>query len=773
MSLKTIQSYFSPASYDKFKAIDIAYLKECAKHSKVGATGIIVDPNYRFDHLDNETLIELYSSLSELSTQAQFADVMSYHLFDIEDHILRLVSDDVTLGPVYQDLLQKKTSAHPQCALNNKIQNILSQSSRIFSLESTTTNKTKTILDYRIKSDQLKPLNNKRPNKVLKICLENKTNPIGGISSVLLGLRSAHSNSSLDKVYSLHPLYEKDKVAARDYVFQGVVTHQFEGKLVTSSIYKNKNDHEYLVQPDPAFRHIFNISHPAKVYDNNQDTTLADRLLYIGSAATAFAALYRGKSGDKQIDVIQSEHGVTGACASLLLKDVFNTIRTSAGLPKIHTIQVFHNGNLGDKCSCPINRLASLGLHTLPSSLITPWIPCLDESAKHSDRSVFVSSDLASRAITPDPYISQGFHKLLTPTQVVSIRNGIDSSHFDPVQFKDLALTRTFDANGIETTDYMAYRKDIKQKLFNAGLISHPDLPLVVYVGRYSPEKGLDILSSTIKNIDPKTTQFVTMGDISGTNIHLSQLQDLEKKSHKDALRVYTKREDQKKLFSDGTKTYDVSVGQLIRAAADAFIVPSHVEACGIVPMEGVCGGSVVIAPYHQGLKDICQPVSKTNTWQQTANAVCYTDHTNSSQATAALAQALQDLSKMTLNERNILARRLRNYAVENYSWYHKDGITKTGVVVAYHKLYNSLCNRAEDLSNGILKAPEQSPIKAYPINQHLLQRIKHHAIQLFTFLFSLFSSPIIYIYHLTKTLLIKPIKIIQGSCFLNVKNNK
>jgi glycogen synthase len=747
MSLTTaIQGYFS-SSYGKVKTTSLDTLIESAKRSKIEASGVSVDPLYRLDHLDTKGLIELYSALTTLATQPQFAHIMPYHLFNIEDLILRQVNQDVALGPFYQDLLQKKGLIPPHHPLSAKIQDILGKPSRVFSLEPETLGKAQILANCRIKLSQIKPLKEKRPNKVLKVCLENERNPIGGVSRVVSGLQLAHKKSELDRVYSIHPLYEKDKAAARDYAFQGVVTHQYEGQTVTSSIYKNTHSKEYLVQPDPAFQHIFNISLNG-VYNTRQGYTETDRLLYLGSAAAAFAALYRGKSGDKQIDVIQSEHGTTGACVSLLLKDGYNAIRSKAGLPRPKTIQVFHNGNLGEKSLCLTKRLTSTGIRTLSSSWVTA---CLEESVRHSDKAVFVSSELASRALTPDLHTSKGLHEILKADQVVAIRNGIDTERFDPTQFKDLALTRTFDPNGIETTDYMAYRKGLKQALFKAGLLAHPDLPLILYVGRYAREKGRDILISAIKNTDPKKAQFVTMGvPVAWSSFYLSQLNTLQKHSHKDALRAYTQLEDQTQLFFDGTKTYNVSVGQLMRAAADAFIVPSHVEACGLVPMEGFCGGAVVIAPHHQGLKDICEPVSKTNTWQQTANAVCYEDHANSKQATLAVAQTLKDLSDMTSDERNTLARRLRKHAVENCSWYHKDGAVKTGVVVAYHDLYNKLCDKPS--SQEILKSPEQAPVKPYPAQSDTLLRIMKWVSHFFTAL----SLLMLHAYHKSQYMLNK-----------------
>ena len=70
----------------------------------------------------------------------------------------------------------------------------------------------------------------------------------------------------------------------------------------------------------------------------------------------------------------------------------------------------------------------------------------------------------------------------------------------------------------------------------------------------------------------------------------------------------------------------------------------------------------------------------------------------------------------MSNEERNQLARRVRNNAISNYSWYHKDKNQQviSGAAVAYHELYASMTNK-KPLTLENMRAPIQAPIVPYP----------------------------------------------------------
>jgi starch synthase len=229
--------------------------------------------------------------------------------------------------------------------------------------------------------------------------------------------------------------------------------------------------------------------------------------------------------------------------------------------------------------------------------------------------------------------------------------------------------------------------------LYSNGVIPDSKLPLMVYVGRYALDKGMDVLTEVIKR-GPKEMQYVTMG-VSQEYL-MDELLQLSEGSHRDRLFVYTTLEEQKARFNFRDETHEVTIGQLIRAAADIFIVPSHIEACGLVAMEARCAGAMLIAPYHQGLQDICLPGSNPEHFiESDADAVCYRDHHNVEEALAATSACTKILHSMSRKERNQLAARLRNSSMENYSWFFEDAKHRTGVAMRYNHLYDRLLTQS------------------------------------------------------------------------------
>jgi glycogen synthase len=291
-----------------------------------------------------------------------------------------------------------------------------------------------------------------------------------------------------------------------------------------------------------------------------------------------------------------------------------------------------------------------------------------------------------------------GRHEGLDPSKVIAIRNGVDAERFDVTSekvFGSLALKRTFE-NGCETTDYVKYRQDLKRKLFEKGLIADAEKPLVLYVGRYAKEKGIDILVKMATQVQSQGAQCVTIGVDFGQDSYLKQLQKMQAGSHKGCLKVYTTFKEQDAPFFDFTTPdgikQTITVKQAIQAAADIRLVPSHHEPCGLVAMEAQCSGAFLVAPYIEGLRDICLPM-QGDRLQKEENAVCYQDSHDAKQAKAALEKAVTLWTTMSHEERNQLARRLHNRAIPSYSWYHKDSKTQvvTGAALDYHKVYSEL----------------------------------------------------------------------------------
>ena len=133
-------------------------------------------------------------------------------------------------------------------------------------------------------------------------------------------------------------------------------------------------------------------------------------------------------------------------------------------------------------------------------------------------------------------------------------------------------------------------------------------------------------------------------------------------------------------------------------------LVPSFLEACGLVPMETQCTGAFTIAPYIQGLKDSCTPLHSPEItkisldFKSGANAVCYTDCYDQQELGSAIACAYKEYNRLTDIEKNTLMTTLRDKAVQNYAWATiNNGEVVGGAAYQYSELYHQLVHVREE----------------------------------------------------------------------------
>lgn len=160
--------------------------------------------------------------------------------------------------------------------------------------------------------------------------------------------------------------------------------------------------------------------------------------------------------------------------------------------------------------------------------------------------------------------------------KLTGIVNGIDTDHFSPSSDKML-IVPFVDLRG-KAVNKRAYLKEIK--------IKDPKKPLLVFIGRFTWQKGLEVLISTLADMALMEYNIVILGDGEA--------------QYHDALRAIADNYENIHLEVG----YDEALSHRLYAASDFFLMPSLFEPCGLAQMIAMHYGSMPIVRSVGGLAD-------------------------------------------------------------------------------------------------------------------------------------------------------------------------
>ena len=211
-----------------------------------------------------------------------------------------------------------------------------------------------------------------------------------------------------------------------------------------------------------------------------------------------------------------------------------------------------------------------------------PWwaqtCPC--RGLYYADHIVAVSPTYAREILTPD--FGAGLEDFLkSRTKKISgILNGIDIKTWDPTA--DHLIAAKFNKEDLQVRQE---NKKALTKEFN--LKYDPDLPLLAMVTRLDHQKGVDLIPVALKLIEKEEWQLIILG--TGAIEMEDQIRYLEK-AYPDRCRVAIR--------------FDTVLSHRIYAGADAIIIPSRYEPCGLIQMIAMRYGCVPVARSTGGLRD-------------------------------------------------------------------------------------------------------------------------------------------------------------------------
>lgn len=211
-------------------------------------------------------------------------------------------------------------------------------------------------------------------------------------------------------------------------------------------------------------------------------------------------------------------------------------------------------------------------------------INALRRGITYADAICTVSENYAKEVLTKE--FGEGLEDLLKEKQGVltGILNGIDVDGWNPKN--DAHIPFPFDASKLEKR---GKNKKALQERFNLTVTD--DAFVVGVVSRLNKQKGLSLFTPIVQTLlDELPMQLVLVGE--GDNEMMTTFQELQA-SNPGKVGLHLK--------------FDSALPHLIFAGADAVLVPSKFEPCGLTQLEAMRMGAVPIVRKTGGLADSVQ----------------------------------------------------------------------------------------------------------------------------------------------------------------------
>jgi len=306
---------------------------------------------------------------------------------------------------------------------------------------------------------------------------------------------------------------------------------------------------------------------------------------------------------------------------------------------------IFTVHNLAYQGLFPLGDFAQLGLpaRTVGSSGLEfhGQLSFMKGGLKFADRITTVSPNYAREIATPE--FGFGLDGVIRSRQadVSGILNGVDPQVWNPA--RDSALATCYDASRL---DGKAACKAALQR--EAGLDAVADAPLLAVVSRLTPQKGLDLVLGALPGMLARGAQLIVIGT---GDIALEAAFREACKAHAGRVAVRL--------------VYDEVLAHRVIAGADAILVPSRFEPCGLTQLYGLRYGTLPLVRRVGGLADTV--VDATPDALREGRA---TGFTFDAAAPAALEHAVERLVVLYRQPETWRAV-MRNAMAQDFSWDH------------------------------------------------------------------------------------------------------
>jgi starch synthase len=248
------------------------------------------------------------------------------------------------------------------------------------------------------------------------------------------------------------------------------------------------------------------------------------------------------------------------------------------------------------------------GITGLPKELFTP-----DKLEYHKDANMLKGGLVYADYITTVSesyageiqmdYYGEGLNGLLSARHfdLQGIVNGIDYDIYnpetDPYIYKNYSVDNFRKVKQENKTRFQEdFHLTVDRRKFVIGLVS-----------RLTDQKGLDLVDYAIEGIADEFTQFVVVGT--------------GEERYENMFRYYAGKHSDR---ISANICYSDELSHRLFAAADAFLVPSRFEPCGLTQMIACRYGTVPIVRETGGLRDTVQPF---NEYENTGNGFSFANY--------------------------------------------------------------------------------------------------------------------------------------------------
>ena len=288
------------------------------------------------------------------------------------------------------------------------------------------------------------------------------------------------------------------------------------------------------------------------------------------------------------------------------IPDIVHCHDWQAALVPVYLRTLFRDTPVGRaKSILTIHNLRFQGVYNIPTiqywsglpnevfgmgALQQNWVDAnlLKGGLAYADRITTVSGTYAGEIQTSEYGEKLENHLRYHSGKLRGIVNGIDYEMWNPET--DPALAENYGLGNV--LDHKIANKLALQK--ELGLEENTDKFVIGLVSRLTDQKGLDLVNAIVPQILDGNTQMVVLG--TGD------------KRYEDAFRFYEYA--YKGTFSACVQ-YDEARAHRIYAGADALLVPSRFEPCGLTQLNAMHYGTLPIVRETGGLKDTVEPYNE------------------------------------------------------------------------------------------------------------------------------------------------------------------